>query len=60
MLQKLRQVNPGFEMGYVTMCRIYLKTVNRQEAAQVLEQLLRRNPTHPLAHQLLHKIRSGG
>jgi predicted Zn-dependent protease len=42
------------------MCRIYLKTGHRQEATQVLEQLLRRNPTHPLAQQLLQQIRAGG
>jgi Tetratricopeptide repeat len=42
------------------MCRIYLKTGHRQEAAQVLEQLLRRNPMHPLAQQLRQQIRSGG
>ena len=59
-LQKLLAVNAGFEMGYVTMCRIYLKTGHRQEGAQVLEQLLRRNPRHALAQQLLQQIRSGG
>ena len=59
-LQKLLAVDPAFEMGYVTMCRIYLKTGHRQEAAQVLEELLRRNPRHPLAQQLQQQIRSGG
>src|SRR5262249_37660327 len=28
-LQKLLQANPDFEMGYVTMCRIYLKAGRR-------------------------------
>ena len=47
-------------MGYVTLCRIYLKTGQRQEATQVLERLLQRNPTHPLGLQLLQQIRAGG
>jgi predicted Zn-dependent protease len=59
-LQRLLQLNPGFEMAYVTLCRIYLKSGQRQEGTQVLERLLQRNPTHPVGLQLLQGIRSGG
>jgi predicted Zn-dependent protease len=47
-------------MAYVTLCRIYLKTGQRQEGTQVLERLLQRNPTHPIGLQLLQQIRAGG
>ena len=56
-LHRLLQANPGFEMGYVTLCRIYLKAGQRQKGTQALEQLLQRNPTHPLGLQLLQGIR---
>jgi predicted Zn-dependent protease len=59
-LRRLLQANPGFEMAYVTLCRIYLKAGQQQEGTQVLEQLLQRNPTHPLGLQLLQQIRAGG
>jgi predicted Zn-dependent protease len=42
------------------VCRIYLKAGNRQEATKALEQLLQRNPTHPIGLQLLQQIRAGG
>ncbi len=58
-LQRLLQANPSFEMGYVTLCRIYLNAGNRQEGTQVLERLLQRNPTHPIGLQLLQQIRAG-
>jgi predicted Zn-dependent protease len=47
-------------MAYVTLCRIYLKSGQRQEGTQVLERLLQRNPTHPVGLQLLQGIRTGG
>jgi predicted Zn-dependent protease len=59
-LQRLLQGNPSFEMGYVTLCRLYLKSGNRQEATRTLEMLLQRNPTHPIGLQLMQQIRTGG
>jgi len=59
-LQRLLRENPAFETAYVTVCRIYLKAGRRQEGVQILEQLLQRNPTHPVALQLLRQIKAGG
>ncbi len=60
MLRRLLQENPGFEMAYVTLSRIYLKAGRRAEGVQVLEQLLQRNPTHPLGLQMLRQLQAGG
>src|SRR5204862_487775 len=59
-LQRLVKANPGFEMGYVTLCRMSLNAAHRQEAVQILEHLLQRNPPQPAALQLLREIKSGG
>ncbi len=57
---RLLQENPGFEMAYVTLSKIYLKAGRRAEGVQVLERLLQRNPTHPLGLQILRQLQVGG
>jgi predicted Zn-dependent protease len=43
-------------MTYVTLSRLYLQGGQRQEAVQVLERLLQRNPKHPLGLQILRDL----
>jgi predicted Zn-dependent protease len=50
------QANPEFEMSYVTLSRIYLATGRRREGVQVLERLLQRNPSQPLALQMMREL----
>ena len=59
-LQRLLGENPGFEMAYVTLSRIYLKAGRRAEGVQTLERLLQRNPTSPLGLEMLRQVRGGG
>ena len=51
-------MNPG--QVYVTLTRLHLAAGQRQEAGQVLERLLQRNPKHPLGLQLLRQLGGGG
>jgi Tfp pilus assembly protein PilF len=57
-LQGVLQVNPEFEMTYVTLAKIYLSTGRRREGTQVLERLLQRNPNNPLALQMVRQLRA--
>jgi uncharacterized protein HemY len=41
----------------VTLAKIYINTNRRREALAVLERLLERNPTHPLALELARQAR---
>ena len=59
MLQNALQENPAFEMTYVTLSRIYLRTGRRREAIQVLERLLQRNPTNALGLEVLRQAQAG-
>ena len=58
-LQKAVQENPVFEMTYVTLSRIYLRTGRRREAVQVLEKLLQRNPGNALGLEVLRQAQAG-
>jgi predicted Zn-dependent protease len=58
-LQKTLAENPAFEMTYVTLARIYLRTGRRREAIHVLEKLLQRNPTHALGLEVLRQAQPG-
>jgi predicted Zn-dependent protease len=46
---------PQFESAYVTLAKIHLRANRPREAAAVLERLLQRNPSHPLALELLRE-----
>jgi tetratricopeptide (TPR) repeat protein len=59
-LQGLLGQNPGFEMAYVTLSRIYLKAGRRAEGVQTLERLLQRNPANPVGLEMLRQVRAGG
>ena len=54
-LQQLLGVNPDFEMGYVTLAKIYYRAGRTSEAVAVLERLLQRNPRHAVALELLRQ-----
>jgi predicted Zn-dependent protease len=58
-LQRLLKENPDFEMTYVTLSKIYLSTNRPREGVQVLERLLQRNPSHPLAQEMMRELRAG-
>ncbi len=50
--------NPEFESTYITLAKIYLTTNRRREGLEILERLLQRNPTHPLALELARQART--
>jgi predicted Zn-dependent protease len=58
-LQQLLEQNPGFEMSYITLARVYLGTGRTREGTQVLERLLQRNPQNPLALQMVQQLKAG-
>ena len=51
-------MNPDFEMAYPTLARTQLAVGRQRDALQVLDRLLQKNPTHPLALQLLRQLRA--
>ena len=57
--RKPLEENPAFEMTYVTLSRIYLRTGRRREAVQVLEKLLQRNPKSALGLEVLRQAQTG-
>jgi len=46
---------PEFEGAYVTLAKIHLSAGRSQEGLAVLERLLQRNPTHPVALELVRQ-----
>ncbi len=44
---------PQFESAYITLAKIHLSANRTREGIAVLERLLQRNPTHPVALELL-------
>jgi hypothetical protein len=56
-LERLLQEAPDFETTYVTLAKVYASAERGREAVQVLEKLLQRNPTHPLALQMVRELR---
>jgi Tfp pilus assembly protein PilF/peroxiredoxin len=48
---------PAFEGTYVTLARIHLAAGRTREGLAVLERLLQRNPTHPLALEMVRQFR---
>ena len=46
---------PQFEDAYVTLAKIHFKNNRPREGIAVLERLLQRNPTHPVALELLRQ-----
>ena len=44
---------PQFEGAYVTLAKIHFSAGRSREGIGVLERLLQRNPTHPVALELL-------
>ena len=55
MLQDVLARTPAYEAAYVTLAKIHFSAGRAQEGVAVLEQLLRRNPTHPVALELLRQ-----
>ena len=49
--------DPGFENGYITLAKIHLAAQRRKDAQAVLQRLLQRNPSNPLAREILDSIR---
>jgi tetratricopeptide (TPR) repeat protein len=49
---------PHFENAYVTLAKIHLTAGRSKEGIQILERLLQRNPTHPIALELLREWKS--
>jgi predicted Zn-dependent protease len=58
-LKRLLEQNPGFEMAYVTLAKVYLAAGRQREGTQVLELLLQRNPKHALGLQILRELKGG-
>ena len=58
-LQRSLAESPAFEMTYVTLSRIYLRTGRRREAVQVLERLLQRSPNNALGLEILRQAQAG-
>jgi predicted Zn-dependent protease len=59
-LQQTLELNPEFEMTYVTLAKIYLGTDRARDGVRVLERLLQKNPKNPLALQMMRELRGGG
>ena len=57
LLRAFLERSPGDEGTYVTLAKIYLGTDRRREGLKVVEQLLQRNPTHPVALELARQFR---
>jgi Flp pilus assembly protein TadD len=57
LLEGLLKKVPQFENGYVTLAKIYFKVDRSREGISVLERLLQRNPTHPVALELIRQFK---
>ncbi len=56
-LQAQLAAAPGFEGTYVTLAKLHLAAGRTAEGLAVLERLLQRNPTHPIALELVKAYR---
>ena len=52
------QTRPESEDTYITLAKVYLATDRPREGLQVLERLLQRNPTHPVALEIVRQVKS--
>ena len=57
LLEGFLAADPGFENAYITLAKIHLAAQRRNEAQAVLQRLLQRNPSNPLAREILGSIR---
>ena len=57
LLASFIEQNPAFEGTYVTLARLHLAAGRTREGLAVLERLLQRNPTHPLALEMVRQFR---
>jgi Flp pilus assembly protein TadD/peroxiredoxin len=48
---------PAFEGTYVTLAKLHLSNGQTAQGLAVLERLLQRNPTHPVARELLRQFK---
>ena len=48
---------PAFEGTYVTLAKLHLSNGQTAQGLAVLERLLQRNPTHPVALELLRQFK---
>jgi Flp pilus assembly protein TadD/peroxiredoxin len=58
LLEGFLDTRPEFENTYITLAKIYLARDRQREALQVVERLLQRNPTHPLALEIMRQAKS--
>ena len=58
LLEGFLETRPEYESTYITLAKVYLATGQRTEGLQVLERLLQRNPTHPLALEIVRQVQS--
>jgi len=58
LLEAFLQTHPEFENTYITLAKIYLATDRQREGLAVIERLLQRNPTHPLALEIARQVKS--
>jgi Flp pilus assembly protein TadD len=54
-LERFLAEAPQFEDAYVTLAKIHLRDGRSREGLAVLERLLQRNPTHPVALELVRE-----
>jgi len=50
------RVAPEFDQAYLNMARVYVGLGKRQEAREVLRQLLERHPNHPTALKMVEQL----
>jgi len=55
LLEEFLKQFPQFENAYVTLAKIHFSVDRSREGIDVLERLLQRNPTHPVAVELLRQ-----
>jgi Tfp pilus assembly protein PilF len=48
---------PAFEGTYVTLAKLHLSNGQTAQGLAVLERLLQRNPTHPVARELVRQFK---
>ena len=48
---------PAFEGTYLTLAKLHLSNGQTAQGLAVLERLLQRNPTHPLALEMVRQFR---
>ena len=55
LLEGFIEKTPEFEGAYVTLAKIHLSADRTREGLAVLERLLQRNPTNPVALELVRQ-----